>query len=155
MRRASEEAVFGWPHPSDPSWLVRGDPRQDSTLAKIISNPGQDSEASIWAVRVARMRGASNVVDLLRERLSAVEKDAAEHEKAVLGGIPADAPEYRTSFTTALHPLGIDDRHFDELLVIYQGLGGKCSISETLRLRTFGYGCDPQERLAELLAENK
>ena len=41
---------------------------------------------------------------------------------------------------------------YDDVLVAQLNLGGPLTEMEKARLRTFGYGCDPKERLLELLA---
>jgi len=46
----------------------------------------------------------------------------------------------------------VKDRYLDDVLVTQTEISGSLTDLERRRLRTFGYACEPSERLAELLA---
>ena len=125
------------------------EPRLESILEGTSS---KESDWFPWALKVARAKSALgfNLQTALRRRVDT--GLAREHELASqeLGsrGVDVDS-EFATNASWML------DRYFDDALVAYAASGGALSELEKKRLRTFGYACDPRQRLQELLVAAK
>lgn len=106
-----------------------------------------------WAIEAARRNDFPHLTDLLRQRLD-ITIDQMSTLYSKLQKMSSIPPEQQTSFGDAYRSqplLGNMPSYLDDALVTQLELGGKLTDLERARLRTFGYGCDPKERLRELL----
>ncbi len=109
----------------------------DKQLLDIISGrSGRKDDWTVWAIRAAKRRALDGLAKQIRERL-----DEAEASHQSLPG--------SDGLTTSTERIG-NDKYYDDLLVAYAELKGTLSAEEQTRLRTFGYACDPRQRLIEL-----
>ncbi len=154
---AAAEALSHWPDPeavgilqgilAGPPGIVQGYAQESLVrlralesvdwhrLARdaILSEPGLAGSRFAWALRVAQERQAPWLPSTLGLRL-----DAAR-PSTLLRRIPPH--------------LGVTDGGFDDALLALAEIGGNLSAQERRYLRHYGYGGDPRERLAEILAE--
>lgn len=105
-----------------------------------------------WAISVARQSRSPRVLDAMRERLDAG-YSGAELRVAVRTTLEPSEPVESLIANSPTFATLTGDLHHDEVLVALWELGGKLQPREQARLRTFGYGNDPAERLRELIDE--
>jgi len=120
-------------------------PNWEEKLTKVLLDTKGDSATwAEWALAVATQKSMPNLLEVLRKRL---DTGHLERERRIRKGL-------EDNFVTAPSSASLTgDGYFDEVLVVYWSLGGALKDSESRRLHTFGYACNPKERLAELLAE--
>ena len=108
------------------------------------------------ALQLAANRPVPGMMELMRVRLEkamrASRADFAVMESKRLEGALLDA-EFERTFKTSLFPTRADP-DYGHVLLAYWRLGGELSALEKGHLRHLGYGCDPKERLAELVAQD-
>lgn len=114
---------------------------------------GEPVDDVSWALEAARRNSFQNLTDVLRQRLDICTNQMKSFDQ-----------DYRDKYNRSITP-GSDFEslfqtkgqlesmplYFDDMLLMQHELGGKLTDMERGRLRTFGYGCDPKERLKELL----
>ncbi len=106
-----------------------------------------------WAIAVTRSRRPAKVMETLRERLNSGFAEAQRSWERASRGSRNVSFEMQYATVPELARL-TDDPDYDQMLVAYFEMGGKLMDVELKRLRTFGYGCDPRERLLELMAQH-
>ena len=108
------------------------------------------------ALELAAKRPVPGMLDLMRERLDKAKRASRDRfvadEGRRLEGLLLDA-EFERTFRTSLYPT-LADPDYGHVLLAYWRLGGELSALDKGHLRHLGYGCDPAERLAELVAED-
>lgn len=130
---------------------VLADPRGNDKLEAIIRHKQlyELDDPGVWAINMLRRRDKDRFLQVARSELDRTFKDGKEfweqdyRKKPFAAAYGNDA---RLNLGRGLWPT-----EYDDLLVAYSEEGGRLSELEKMRLRTFGYGCDPVERLAELL----
>lgn len=133
---------------------VLASPNPDEGLAAVIRREGDPSfSSSLWALDVAERRGGDFLKGVLKERLEAGIREA----ERVFGALarPGEPPmELNREFATSTDfPRIAKDEMYDHVLLAYWKTGAPLSDLQKARLRTFGYACDPLERLLELMPE--
>lgn len=165
-----------WPNPGTiaelRSYLPKNDPRGEarSVLAKleVLASPDWKSQvASIlqgeqsilnnafdWAIDVMLRNDPSKFCEVVRPRLDLDYGTAlAVWNK---NAITSRDPSFHATFTQSLNLMVyVNNESYDDLLLAYWQAGGELKPAEKDRLATFGYACDPKQRLAELLASGK
>lgn len=129
---------------ASPDWQLK--------LGEIILKEEMPREIA-WAIEAARRNSLPQLAELLRQRLDNAMGEVSLFYSAVQekSGLP---PEKRVPFEEIYRSqpaFGTLPFYLDDALVTQFELGGKLTDLERARLRTFGYGCDPKERLRELL----
>ncbi len=99
----------------------------------ILAEPGRVGSRYSWALRIGRERKASWLESTLRIRLNSA------GASTLLRLIPP-------------HVM-VDDDGFDDALLTLAEIGGTLTGPERAYLWHYGYGCEPRQRLAEVLAE--
>lgn len=127
-------------------------PEGDSKILAILETPSHQQWLwAPWALEMARTRNLQGLAESLRKRL-----DVSENEARVFHarrGEAGDLPPFETEFVSNEDPSSFRDRYLDDVLVVQALIAGPLTGLEKSRLRTFGYACDPKQRLAEVLAE--
>lgn len=131
-----------------PDWQIR--------LADIVLKQTPYLDVS-WALEAARRNSFENFPDLLRQSLDIQDQRMKDLYDAVQS--KSALPEtQRISFETVFASqasLNAMPKYFDDELVTQLQVGGPLTNLERGRLRTFGYGCDPKERLQELVSTGR
>jgi hypothetical protein len=104
-----------------------------------------------WALVVMKRRAPEKLRTILREELD----KALDYGTKYFGQSTWNENCAREFATTAdlSKVSGLHD--YDDMLVSLSEVGGELREVEKARLRTFGYACEPKQRLAELLAEKE
>jgi len=128
-------------------------------LIGILEGPGNQWEHVPWALRAAQVHSIPGVLSALRRRLDRCENILPENAS------PEERREYAMleqagyNFTAQLAHGRVMSllccEGYDEALIAYAELGGSLNGIEKSRLTTFGYNCDPEKRLEELLASER
>jgi hypothetical protein len=133
---------------------ILASPNPDEGLAAIIRREGDPSfSITSWALNVAERRGGDFLKGVLKERLEAGIREAGRVFGALARpGEPAKDlnQEFASSADLGRHAR---DGMYDDVLLTYWKTGAPLSDLQKARLRTFGYACDPLERLLELMPE--
>lgn len=150
LRLKAEEALKRLATLTKPDW-------QDHACKFLETQEGERCWSASWALGLAkRSTSREPMLKAIRARLDG--ELAAERERYARvmskNPNPVTMPSFESIYATGASFLGLSEE-YDDLLVTYQELRGTASELERKRLRTFGYACDPKERLAELLNEQR
>jgi hypothetical protein len=132
---------------------VLADARCDDRLENLLhyNSLSDFNDPLEWALRSLKTRSPERLVQALRTELDRTLDGAQDWWKT------AEAQQTFEAAYTTRGKLGIGSwlwkSHYDDYLVSYWQAGGKLRDLEKARLANFGYGCDPEARLAELLGE--
>jgi hypothetical protein len=109
-----------------------------------------------WAIEAARRNSFPDLAALIRKKLDITTDQMRTLHTRIQDS--RDPGSTKVDFDQ-LYPsngwLNGMPLYFDDLLVIQQEIAGKLTELEKARLHTFGYGCDPAQRLEELLSAGK
>jgi hypothetical protein len=137
------------------TWMeMLASPNLDERLAAILRKEGDPpSSTTSWALEMAGRRGGDLLKGVLKERLDAGLRQAGRMFGALAR--PGEPPmelqqEFVSSAGFSRHAM---DGLYDEVLLTYWKTGAPLDELQKARLRTFGYACDPLERLLELMPE--
>jgi hypothetical protein len=135
--------------------LALADP--ESRLVQILGNPASE-DLSEWALRASGPKPSHRIMETLRKRLDlSLENGKRRFEKdsqlSRREGLDVEPRTFEELYVAHTNSTTIPDPIYDQCLLAYWQAGGKVTELETQRLRQFGYGCDPGQRLSELLAE--
>jgi len=123
-------------------------------ILRIIEEYARDSPSTGWALRAAELNALDGTLPAMRKRLDADEAKARGHLDDIriraLGSL--ELPEAVRELVTSTTLVQREDEFYDDVLVAFARMGGILTPFEQQRLRTFGYACDPKERLAELVS---
>jgi hypothetical protein len=128
-------------------------PGATAELEGILSGrPSSVNDAYYWALEAFPRKDPARFREVAR-----LELDKA-HERALAwwnkNALVINQPSFEGMFTRKANlQTQVDLEYYDDLLVAFFEAGGTTTELERKRLRTFGYGCDPKERLAELRSE--
>jgi hypothetical protein len=128
---------------------ILASPSAEEQLSSLVKGNGKTesrTDSSFdWALDVLRRRNPHKLFVALRARL---DRDfAAVCASSALSG---EALLHAFSETSDLTKQA-QDVFYDDALIAQAEIGGELTDAEKARLRTFGYACDPKERLMELL----
>lgn len=130
---------------------VLRDPRCDDQLDAIVRHqiPEEFYHPGRWAMKVLEARDVKRFQAALRAEL-----DTTFHDSKAYWMTSRPGESFESAYTRSGH-LGLGSLdwrsdHDDYLLALWRS-GGHLKEVELARLRNFGYGCNPAERLAELL----
>src|ERR1043166_5727007 len=116
----------------------------------------KDYPSMNWAIEAARRNSFRNLTDLLRQRLDLSFAQMESQNPSLGDGRRFSTPDdAKNRFQEQYINQGSIDGlpiYYDNALITQLELGGRLTELEMARLRTFGYGCDPKQRLEELLA---
>lgn len=108
-----------------------------------------------WALTIAGQRKSAHFLTEMRARLDLGMLEARKQWSAPGEGVPRSGSfDHIYSYKAELDTL-MKDRMHDHVLVAYWEAGGQLTAVEKARLRTFGYACDPKQRLTELMTSEK
>jgi hypothetical protein len=132
-----------------------------SAFAEILSGAarGERSQWVWWALQTAARHPVPDMMRLMRERLDRSkgayrEKFNEENANRYADKALLDAAFERSLSSTFALDTGVDS-YYSHVLLTYWTLGGELSVTEKGHLNHMGYGCDPKQRLEELLATGK
>jgi hypothetical protein len=130
-------------------------PTVEAQLAEFILRG--ESEDAEWALQVSVRRPFPNLPQLLRQSLDLALRRAKEAYTRIEYG-PSLPGKVRPTFDELYRTKAENDgAHscYDDVLVTLLNLNPQLlTDSDRARLRTFGYGCEPKERLIELLSSD-
>jgi hypothetical protein len=134
---------------------VLASPQWENHLESLLRDPASYNPRDFdWALAVQYLRKSEAITQLLRDRLDRGYQVALTQWRSESGHSQQRSFEQEfSSSAEASHRTG--DSHYDDILMTYWYAGGKLRDPEAARLHTFGYACDPKERLEELLAEGR
>jgi hypothetical protein len=128
-------------------------------LIKILEGPGNEWERVPWALRVAQVQSVPGLLSAVRRRLDRCENILPENASPEERHDDAILEQAGFNFTAQLAHGRVMSllccEGYDEALITYAELGGPLNGIEKSRLTTFGYNCDAEKRLEELLASEK
>jgi hypothetical protein len=126
----------------------------ESELGTILAeSTAPDMTSQWWALEICKTRGSKVLMETLRNRL---DRGFLAARKAWEEKGTAEATSFEKSFVgSAEISRTSQDPGFDDVLVAYSESHGQLNDFEKARLRTFGYACDPKQRLEELLSTGK
>lgn len=134
-------------------------PDSAQRLYKLLAAVDGDVERwTPWAMTAAQSTSLPGLRDALRERLDwAMAKARERHQRFAdyQKSLQAPAgPSFDDSYVeAAAGGSAFPDPFHDETLLLYVKAGGRLSDLEMRRCNAFGYFCDPQSKLVELLAK--
>jgi hypothetical protein len=133
---------------------ILASPQWESELGSILDESREpDMTSQWWALEVCKARDSKVLREVLRNRL---DRGLQAAKRAWEVKRPANGASFEQAFATSPEiSKTTQDSGFDDLLVGFSEAHGQLNDLEKARLRTFGYGCDPKQRLEELLATGK
>jgi hypothetical protein len=129
-------------------------PQWEPELGRILEeSKDPDMTSQWWALEIFKSRGSKVLMETLRNRL---DRGLLEARREWEAEKPTDGASFEKAFATSAEiSKTTRDSGFDDLLVGFYEAHGQLNDMERARLRTFGYGCDPKQRLEELLSTGK
>jgi hypothetical protein len=133
---------------------ILASPTWQTDLESILSTTeGESYSGFVWAIQVAKHKDPNWLKPILQNRIRAGIGEA----KSTLARLPKESRKaFEEQFISSPQFGNLTrDPYYDDVLVAYSEIGGTLDDLVRGRLQTFGYACDPKERLTELLSENR
>jgi len=130
---------------------ILASPQWESDLGVILAESREpDMTSQWWALEICKTRNSKVLMETLRDRL---DRGFLAAKKAWEEKGTAEGPSFEQAFVRSAEiSKASQDSGFDDVLVAYSEAHGQLKDFEKARLRTFGYACDPKQRLQELLS---
>ena len=111
------------------------------------------SEWFSWALEVSVLRNVPDLAAAIRVRLDSALRgvETSSESAGPRSGSSDSGAGIRNAIVSDANLFTNHDSQYDDLLVVQHMIGGDLREVELLRLRTFGYACDPEKRVKELL----